>query len=88
MCSSGNVEQEVGVEMIKILNLCDFEGHPFKVECNQDLFELSQSIEREGIIVPLIVREKVKGKKYEILSGHRRKAAAKWAGLEEVYRND
>lgn len=56
----------------------------FKVERNQKLFELRQSIEREGIIVPLIVRNHPNGKEYEILAGHRRKEAAKWAGMEEV----
>ena len=84
MCSSACTEPGVGIVLIKIEELHDFTGHPFKVERNQELFELRQSIEREGIIVPLIVRNHPNGKGYEILAGHRRKEAAKWAGMTEV----
>ena len=84
MCSSACTEPGVGIVLIKIEELHDFTGHPFKVERNQELFELRQSIEREGIIVPLIVRNYPNGKGYEILAGHRRKEAAKWAGMTEV----
>lgn len=48
MCSSACVEPGVGIVLIKIEELHDFTGHPFKVERNQELFELRQSIEREG----------------------------------------
>lgn len=43
------------------------------------LFELSKSIEENGVLVPLIVRENPYGIRYEIISGHRRKAACEWA---------
>ena len=84
MCSSACVEPGVGIVLINIEELYDFNGHPFKVERDQELFELRQSIEREGIIVSLIVRNHPNGKGYEILAGHRRKEAAKWAGMTEV----
>ena len=84
MCSSVCVEQGVGIVLINIEELHDFTGHPFRVERNQELFELMQSIEREGILVPLIVRNHPNGKGYEILAGHRRKEAAKWAGMMKV----
>ncbi len=84
MCSSACADPGVGIVLIKIEELYDFTGHPFKVELNQELFELRQSIEREGVLVPLIVRNHPKGNGYEILSGHRRKEAAKWAGLTEI----
>lgn len=49
-----------------------------------EMFNLMQSIEKEGVIVPLLVREQVNGTGYEIVSGHRRAKASDWAGLTEV----
>jgi ParB family chromosome partitioning protein len=45
--------------------------------------ELSQSIEREGIIQPLLVRQ-IAPEEYQIIAGERRWRAAKFAGLTEV----
>ena len=39
MCSSTDVMPGTGVGMVKIEELHDFKGHPFKVERNQELFE-------------------------------------------------
>jgi ParB family chromosome partitioning protein len=47
------------------------------------LMELSQSIEREGIIQPLLVRQTAPDQ-YQIIAGERRWRAAKSAGLTEV----
>lgn len=69
---------------MKLDELHSFEGHPFKVERNQELFELRNSIEKEGVIVPLLVRKNPYGDGYEIIAGHRRKEAALWAGFMEV----
>src|SRR2546430_6542503 len=44
--------------------------------------ELATSIKREGVIVPLIVREKKDG--FEIIAGEQRWRAAKKAGLKEI----
>ena len=38
----------------------------------------------KGVLVPLLVRNSPYGRGYEIISGHRRKEAALWAGLKEV----
>ena len=48
------------------------------------LFELSKSIEEKGVLVPLIVRPNPIGTGYEIVAGHRRKAASEWAGIDMV----
>ncbi|MDD4438598.1 MAG: hypothetical protein PHS04_11265 [Tissierellia bacterium] len=37
--------------MVNLNELHDFKNHPFKVEENAELFELTQSIEQEGVIV-------------------------------------
>jgi ParB family chromosome partitioning protein len=47
------------------------------------LLELSQSIEREGIIQPIIVR-RVAAHEYQIIAGERRWRSAKLAGLQQV----
>lgn len=70
--------------MMSISELHDFKGHPFKVEKNPELFELRQSIEKEGILIPLLIRKNPNGDGYEIIAGHRRKEAAIWAGITEL----
>ena len=50
----------------------------------QELCELMKSIEKEGVLVPLLVRTNPYGDGYEIISGHRRKEAAVWAGETKV----
>ena len=84
MCSSENYEPGAGIVLMKLEELHSFEGHPFKVERNQELFELRCSIEKEGVLVPLLVRKNPHGDGYEIIAGHRRKEAALWAGLTDV----
>ena len=84
MCSLKCNEPGAGIVLMKLDELHSFEGHPFKVERNQELFELRDSIEKEGVLVPLLVRKNPYGDGYEIIAGHRRKEAAHWAGLMEV----
>ena len=84
MCSLKSNEPGAGIVLMKLDELHSFEGHPFKVERNQELFELKDSIEKEGGLVPLLVRKNPHGNGYEIIAGHRRKEAAHWAGLMEV----
>lgn len=57
MCSLVSVDSGAGIGMVKIEELHDFKGHSFKVERNQELFELRRSIEQEGILVPLLIRK-------------------------------
>jgi ParB family chromosome partitioning protein len=47
------------------------------------MMELTQSIEREGVIQPIIVRKLADGE-YQIIAGERRWRAAKSAGLKEI----
>ncbi len=51
---------------------------------NTELFELMKSIEKEGVLVPLLARPNPAGEGYELIAGHRRKAAGKWAGVDKV----
>lgn len=72
------------IQYLPLDQLADFKNHPFKVEMNTELFELMQSIEKEGVLVPLLARPNPAGEGYELIAGHRRKAACKWAGESEV----
>ena len=70
---------------VPIDKLHDFDGHPFKVTDNEDMDKLVESIKSQGIINPLIVRQKDNTTdEYEVISGHRRLHASKRAGLTEV----
>ncbi|MDO4966140.1 MAG: ParB/RepB/Spo0J family partition protein, partial [Lachnospiraceae bacterium] len=66
-----------------ISDLHEFDNHPFNVITDSDDFnELVESIKENGVIYPILVRPQ--DDKYEIISGHRRVAACKAAGLTEV----
>ena len=70
---------------ISIERLFPFEGHPFKVQDNEEMNALIESIQEQGILSPLIVRPKENTEdEYEIISGHRRFRAAVKAGMKEV----
>lgn len=70
---------------ISIEKLFPFEGHPFKVQDNEEMNALIESIQEQGILSPLIVRPKENTKdEYEIVSGHRRFRVAVKAGIKEV----
>ena len=43
---------------IAIEKLFPFEGHPFKVQDNEEMNALIESIQEQGILSPLIVRPK------------------------------
>lgn len=60
------------------------ENNHFRVEMNDDMDELKASIKMNGVLSPLIVRERKGAEGYEIVSGHRRHMAATLAGLKTV----
>ncbi len=70
---------------ISIEKLFPFEGHPFKVQDNEEMNALIESVQEQGVLSPLIVRPKENTEdEYEIVSGHRRFRAAAKAGMKEV----
>lgn len=68
---------------IEIERLHTFKDHPFQVRDDKEMHQLKESIGRYGILNPLIVRPMPEGV-YEIISGHRRKYAAKKLGYRKV----
>ncbi len=75
---------ELEVKLVKISQLFDFYDQPFKVRNDFHLYELMKSIEKKGVLVPLIVRPYNNNLGYEIISGHRRKRACELLGIEEI----
>ena len=71
--------------IIKLEDLKPFKDHPYKVIENESMTELTESIKEHGILNPLLIRP-LEGEdcKYEIISGHRRYAAAQKLGLRKV----
>ena len=70
------------VVSIPIEQLTGFRNHPFQVKDNEELQALCDSIREYGILSPLLARPVEHG--YEIVSGHRRRAAALKLGLEAL----
>lgn len=67
------------IQYLSLDQLVDFKNHPFNEKMNTEFFELMQSIEKEGVLVPLLARPNPAGEGYELIAGYRRKAASKWA---------
>ena len=72
-------------KIISIDKLHAFENHPYKVQDNEEMEALSESIKEHGIVSPVIVRPlENTTDEYEIISGHRRVMASRKAGIAEV----
>lgn len=70
---------------ISINKLHEFKDHPYQVLDNDEMNNLIESVQQQGIMTPLIVRPlEDTTDEYEIISGHRRFRAAQKAGLTEV----
>ena len=71
------------VEEIDIDLIDNFKNHPFKVEENDELKALEESIKVSGVLSPVIVRRK-ENNRFEMISGHRRKLASQLLGLNKL----
>lgn len=70
---------------ISIEKLHPFENHPYKVQDNEEMEALAESIRQNGVVSPIIVRPlENTTDEYEIISGHRRVMASRKAGITEV----
>ena len=69
---------------IPVEKLRPFEWHPFKVKDDEEMNNLIESVQTQGILSPLIVRPIESTEEYEVISGHRRLHAAVKAGIREV----
>ena len=70
---------------ISIEKLHPFENYPYKVQDNEEMEHLAESIRENGVISPVIVRPLGNTEdEYEIISGHRRVMACRKAGISEI----
>lgn len=61
----------------------DFPNHPFKVQQDDAMMEMMESVQLHGVLVPGLVRQLADGS-YQMVSGHRRKLASRLAGLDTL----
>ena len=79
---SAEVSGEI-VRNIPISEISDFPDHPFKVRQDEAMMNMMESIRENGVRQPAIIRPLPDGS-YQMLSGHRRKAACTAIGLETI----
>lgn len=73
-------EKVMEIQMDKLVG---FRNHPFQVKDDESLKALCESVRDYGVLSPLLARPTLDGN-YEIVSGHRRKAAAIKLGMEKL----
>ena len=71
------------IVQISTAKLHPFPAHPFKVQDDEDMAQLTQSIQSQGVLTPLVIRPLENGE-YEVISGHRRLRACRKAGIQTV----
>ena len=71
------------VKNIPLDELHPFKNHPFKVQNNEEMERMIESIRKVGTIPPALARPLPDGG-YELISGHRRLAACQVLGIETM----
>lgn len=80
---STNKGKTESVVMLPISEISNFPNNPYKIEKNEEMESLIESIKERGVKQPVIVRRDEKGN-YEMVSGHRRKFASEILGIQEI----
>ena len=71
------------VRSIPIEQIEDFPEHPFKIQNDEQMQKLIESIQDYGVITPVVAR-RIGEERYELISGHRRKYACKRLGIDRL----
>ena len=71
------------IKMINIKELHPFTDHPYKVEDNEEMYALRDSIYQCGLLSPILVRPRAEGG-YEVISGHRRVRALQLLNVNSI----
>ena len=71
------------VKEIPLYELRPFENHPFKIQNDDEMKRLMESIQKFGTLTPALARPLPEGG-YELISGHRRLAACQVLGIETM----
>ena len=75
--------EEIGV--VYRIPVSDLQPHPlnpYQVRDDDAMQELASSIQKHGVLVPVIARKKEDG--FELIAGHRRQHAAQLAGMDSI----
>ena len=71
------------VKEIPLTELHPFKDHPFKIQNDDEMKRLMESIQKFGTLTPALARPLQEGG-YELISGHRRLAACQVLGIETM----
>ena len=71
------------VRSIPIEQIEDFPEHPFKIQNDEQMQKLIESIQDYGVITPVVAR-RIGEERYELIAGHRRKYACKMLGIDRL----
>lgn len=71
------------VKEIQLNELHPFKEHPFKIQNDDEMKRLMESIQKFGTLTPALARPLPEGG-YELISGHRRLAACQVLGIETM----
>lgn len=84
--STQEERDDAKLERVQNIPLCElhpFKDHPFKIENNEEMQRMIESIRKVGAITPVLARPLPDGG-YELISGHRRLAACQVLGFETM----
>ena len=84
--SSQEERDDAKLERVKDIPLTDlhpFKDHPFKIQNDDEMKRLIESIQKFGTLTPALARPLPEGG-YELISGHRRLAACQVLGIETM----
>ena len=77
-----DVNSQEKVYAIPIDAIDDFPDHPFQVRDDEEMAQLVRSIDNNGVLNPIIVRQN--GDRYELIAGHRRRHACRTLGIKTI----
>jgi len=77
-----DVNSQEKVYAIPIDAIDDFPDHPFQVRDDEEMAQLVKSIDNNGVLNPIIVRQN--GERYELIAGHRRRHACRTLGIKTI----
>ena len=77
-----DVNSQEKVYAIPIDAIDDFPEHPFQVRDDEEMAQLVRSIDNNGVLNPIIVRQN--GDRYELIAGHRRRHACRTLGIKTI----
>ena len=76
-------EQLERVMLLQLSELRPFKNHPFKIQNDEEMERIVESIRKVGVLSPGLARPTADGS-YELVSGHRRLAACQQLELETI----